>query len=163
MDNPIVGAAIKRRSNWPSVKAADAANRNNPLFATWDADVFQTWLTHHIVPVDPSTPDGEVTLATPSWAEAAVFSDPNGSPRGWDRLPRLRVPAGFLMAENEDWMGGEDLAREMSTRAPRARNERVMNTGHLLPQEAPEQMAEAMWRYLTTLAAGEWDKTRSKM
>lgn len=133
------------------------------MFTTWDAEAFELFLSHGLVPIDPKKPDGEVTLATPRWAEAAIFSDPYGPQRGWDKLLELTVPAGFLMAGNASWMGGPKVAAEIASRAPRARNERIMEAGHLLVQETPTEAANALWRFLTTLAAGDWDRQNSKL
>lgn len=106
--------------------------RNNALFKTWDDEAFALWLSHHLAPVDPSKPDGAVTLATPTWAEAATFSEPYAPARGWDKLADLQLPVGFLMAGDEFWMGGDNVANEMVWRPKRARNERIMDASHLV-------------------------------
>ncbi|GMK54032.1 hypothetical protein CspeluHIS016_0106180 [Cutaneotrichosporon spelunceum] len=152
---PLTAGALKRRSHWPSREAA-AEVRTNALFKTWDEAVFQTWLSHSLAP-DPAA-EGAVELATPTWAEAAVFSDPHSTLRGWDQLANLDMPTGFLMAGDETWMAGEELAREMVWRPKRARNERLMNATHLLIQEKPAEAAASLWRFLSTLDAGAWDK-----
>ncbi|TXT10473.1 uncharacterized protein COLE_04407 [Cutaneotrichosporon oleaginosum] len=159
MGNPIVQGALKRRSEWPSVKSA-AESRTNPMFKTWDQDVFDLYLQTSLVP----TGNGEeVTLATPKWAEAAIFSDPEGPQRGWDALPELRCPVGFVLGGDPMWLGGPKVVPEIPWRAPRSRNERIMAGGHLLPQERPAECADAAWRFFTTLAAGQWDATASKL
>jgi hypothetical protein len=103
--------------------------RSSPFFSPWHEEVFKIWETHHLVP----TEDGEgVTLATPSWAEAAVFSESEGLGQGWDALPGLEVPCAFLMAGDAGATLGEDLTREMVWRPPLATNERIMDAGHLV-------------------------------
>lgn len=82
--------------------------------------------------VIPTGNGEEVHLATPPWAEACVFSDPRAPQRGWDLLPKLQIPVGFLMAEDTQWMGGPKLQRELVWRPPRARNEMVIGAGHLV-------------------------------
>lgn len=104
-----------------------------------------------------------VQLATPSWAEAAVFSDPSAPQRGWDKLLDVTCPVGFLMAGNPMWLGGPDVAAEIPWRAPRSRNERLMDAGHLVLQEKPKETAESIWRFLATLSAGEWDKADARL
>jgi hypothetical protein len=128
---PLTMGALKRRAEWPSREAA-AAVRSSPLFKSWDDHAFDLWLSHHLVPVDPALPDGPVTLATPTWAEAATFSEPHAPARGWDKVAQLDLPVGFLMAEDEFWMCGEDVAHEMVWRPRRARNERVLGASHLV-------------------------------
>jgi hypothetical protein len=99
------------------------------MFAKFPQEVFDLWLQFGLVP----TGNGEeVHLATPPWAEACVFSDPSAPQRGWDLLPQLRVPVGFIMAEDTMWMGGDEIQRELVWRPPRARNEMVEGAGHLV-------------------------------
>lgn len=130
------------------------------MFKTWDGEVFDLYLKTSLVP----TGNGEeVTLATPSWAEGAIFSDPEGPQRGWDALPDVKCPVGFVLGADPTWLGGPKVVPEIPWRAPRSRNERVMEGGHLLPQEAPTQCADAMWRFLATIKAGEWDQSNSKL
>ncbi|EJT46544.1 hypothetical protein A1Q1_04839 [Trichosporon asahii var. asahii CBS 2479] len=159
MGDPIPLGALKRRNIWPS--PADV--KKDAMTKTWDEDVWRLWLSHGIVPVDYSKPDGEVTLATAPWAECAVFSDPVGPQRGWYALPKVRCPVGFIMAGNPTWLGGPDVTKEIPWRAPRGRNERLMDAGHLAIQERPDLVADSFWRFLTTLSAGEWDKTDAKL
>jgi hypothetical protein len=99
------------------------------MFSRFDEEVFDQWLKFGIVPTGKGE---EVHLATPPWAEACVFSDPRAPQRGWDLLPKLQVPVGFLMAEDTYWMGGPKLQRELVWRPPRARNEMVIGAGHLV-------------------------------
>lgn len=159
MGHPIVQGALKRRSEWPS-RAAAAEARTNAMFRTWDSEVFDVYLSTSIVPTGSGD---EVTLATPRWAEATIFSDPEGPQRGWDALPELKLPVGFVLGGDPGWLGGPKVVPEIPWRAPRSRNERIMEGGHLIPQEKPTECADAMWRFLTTLAAGQWDKTTSKL
>lgn len=103
--------------------------RSSPFFQSWHDEVFKIWETHHLVPLPY---DRGVTLATPSWAEAAVFSETTGLGEGWDALPELKVPCAFLMAGDAGATLGEDLTREMVWRPPLAVNERIMDAGHLV-------------------------------
>lgn len=136
--------------------------RPNPMFSKFPDSIFNLWASHGTVPVDDARADGEVTLATPPWAEAVVFSDCRAPQRGWDLLPHIQVPVGFLTAEDAQWIGGAKLAREMVSRPPRARNERT-RAGHLAVQEDPEGTAASLGRMLSTLRGGVWDDARGRM
>lgn len=124
--------AIRRRTHWPSRAEAATAMRAQPFFAAWDKDVFDLYVAHGLVPVDYAKPEGEVTLATPSWSEAAVFTEPEGVAHGWMALPKLECPVGFVMANVPVATYGEERTRDMVWRAPRARNERFPDAGHLV-------------------------------
>jgi pimeloyl-ACP methyl ester carboxylesterase len=124
--------AIRRRTHWPSRAEAAKAMRAQPFFAAWDKDVFDLYVAHGIVPVDYNQPEGEVTLATPAWCEAAVFTEPEGVAHGWMALPKLTCPVGFVMANIPVATYGEEKTRDMVWRPPRARNERFPDAGHLV-------------------------------
>lgn len=148
--------ALKRRDVWPSLTEARRLMADNPFYKAWDPAVFELWLSHGLVPVDYANPSGPVTLATPSWSESICFTEPAGEARGWDKLPYLPMPVGFVMAGTNFTTYGPELTQEMVWRPQRPRNERVMDAGHLITQEKPHKVADALWRFLTTYAAGEW-------
>lgn len=155
--------SLKRRDTWASRQAARDAMAAIPFFQRWDPRTFDLMISHGLVPVDPSNPDGPVTLATPGSQECAVFVEPTAAARAWDRLSTLRVPTAFLMAGDPERTLGEDITQELVWRPPLARNERLMNTQHLVMQEDPSQTAAAAWRMLHTLAAGEWGRSSGEI
>jgi hypothetical protein len=105
--------------------------RSTPFFSSWHDEMFKIWETHHLVPSEHG-----VTLATPSWAEAAVFSEVTGLAEGWDALPELKVPVAFLMAGDARATLGEEISREMVWRPPMVANERMMDAGHLVSDQS---------------------------
>lgn len=124
--------AVRRRTTWPSRAEAAKIMRAQPFYAAWDQAVFDLYVAHGLVPVDYGKPDGEVTLATPSWCEAAVFTEPEGVAHGWMALAKLECPVGFVMANIPVATYGEEKTRDMVWRPPRARNERFPDAGHLV-------------------------------
>lgn len=155
--------SLKRRDRWTSREAARQAMSAIPFFQRWDPRTFDLMITHGLVPVDLAQPDGAVTLATPGSQECAVFVEPTAAARTWDRLSALQVPAAFLMAGDPERTMGEPITQELVWRPPLARNERLMNTQHLVMQEDPSETAAAAWRMLHTLAAGEWGQSREEI
>lgn len=146
---PVV--TLRRRASWGSIPEALSV-RSSPFFSEWHEEVFKTWESHHLVPSpspkysststtshgSESSNDGQgaegarVILATPPWAEAAVFNEPTGLAEGWDALPNLKVPVAFLMAGDASSTLGEEITRELVSRPPIAANERLMDAGHLV-------------------------------
>lgn len=155
--------SLKRRDRWPSRQAARAALAAIPFFQRWDPRIFDLMISHALVPSDHSLPEGEVTLATPGYQECAVFVEPTAAARAWDRLPTLTVPTAFLMAGDPERTLGEAITRELVWRPPLARNERLINTQHLVMQEDPSATAAAAWRMLHTLAAGKWGRSAKEI
>ena len=107
-------------------------------------------------------------MSTPKWCEAIVFGEPTGLHEGWDKLPELQVPVGFLMAGKIGGPLTEKIAASLVWRPKDARNERVMDASHQvrvgstsrgsltddsvqIVQEKPHELADALWRFLGTL------------
>lgn len=152
----LTAGALKRRDVWPSRDEARKAMRSSPFWGSWDDDTFEIWMSHGVIPLDYAKPDGPVTLAMPSWCEGAIFCEPKGFGQGWDKLANLPFPVGFLMANKPIATLGEVVTSEMVWRPRLARVEQVTDAGHLITQEKPHTTADALWRFLTTLQAGEW-------
>ena len=173
---PLVMGAIKRRTSWSSLEDAKKLRRS-PFFGAWHEEVWSIFLSHGLVPLPASfsssaaqsdTPwkpaSGAVQLATPSWAEAAVFGEPTGLAEGWYRLSHIppEVTVGFLMATEPKATFGEKMTREMVWRAPGSVNEIVPDAGHLVSvsvsradgqavQERPDRVADALGRFIGSL------------
>jgi hypothetical protein len=123
---------LRRRDVWPSRKAAREILRPSSFFARIAAPQFEVYLNRALVPVNPADPDGPVTLATPIWAEACVFTETDAGPRSYDKLAHLPMPVGWVMAGNSATTRGDESTQEMVARPPRAINERHLAAGHLV-------------------------------
>ncbi|KAL1412834.1 hypothetical protein Q8F55_000583 [Vanrija albida] len=163
----MVPAAMRRRDIWPSRAEAYKALRDSPFFAPWADSIFDLYMTHGIVPVDYSKPDGAVTLATPAWCEAAVFCEPGGPGIGWAKLKSLSMPVAFAMAGDTSATSGPGKGpgrtHEMVWRAALSRNEIIVDAGHLVVQERPVDTADSLWRFLSTLSAGKWGASEGEI
>lgn len=155
--------ALKRRASWPSRAAAREAMGKLPFYKAFDPRTFELVISHGLVPADPNVPDGEVTLATPPWAEAAVFCESVAPARAWDKLPNIPVPIAFYMAKTAERTMGDAVTQEIVWRAPLARNERSVTAEHLLVQENPTETAQVAQRFLATLEAGQWGSSSGEI
>lgn len=148
--------SLKRRDTWESRSAAEKAWSKIKMYQDFDPRIFATTISHGLVPVDPSQPNGAVTLATPPWSEVAVFVEPWSPVRAWDKLTKLKVKTGFWMARDPERTINAELTQELVWRPPLARNERSIDADHLLVQQNPTATAQSALRFLQTLSAGEW-------
>jgi len=131
--NPLTFATMKRRAHWPSVAEA-AKVRSTAFYSKWHEEAFEMHLSHGLVPI-PRREGAESTgvqLATPKWAEAAVFAETEGLGIGWDKLAELKVPVGFVMAGDPRTTMGEELTGALVWRPAVSANERFMDAGHLV-------------------------------
>lgn len=164
----LVSGAIKRRGIWPDLASA-ASTRSSPFFASWDDEVWDLWLSHGIIPLEPgelhiaSTRHGPVQLATPPWAEAAVFAEPTAMAEGWDKLAEMNVPVGFVMGGDAQATTGEENTREMVWRAPNAKNERIMDAGHLVSTATGASTSTSMGTSITRIRDAWWSWERHRV
>jgi hypothetical protein len=153
---PLTAVTIRRRTTWASRAAARAAMRDSPFMKPWADAMVDLWVSHGLVPVDYAKPDGEVTLATPAWCEAAVFTEPTDVGRGWDKFAQLPMPVATLMADYPTATLGEPNTHEMVWRPRLARTERVLDAGHLVSAGAGRRQGGGWGRCDVTLEQG-WD------
>ncbi|KAG7532138.1 hypothetical protein FFLO_03826 [Filobasidium floriforme] len=154
----LVRSCIGRRDTWPSLRAAEEDLLRSPFFRAWDKRVFNSFLQHGLCPLtrfstyagQQDQDEGSVGLMTPRWAEATVFAGGPGMLVGYDKLSELRrdMKVTFIMAENPSSTGGSERTHDIVWRPPRAENVIVKGAGHLVMQEKPRQVAQAMYASL---------------
>ncbi len=136
----MVDAARRRRSDWPSRAEARAWFAERSLFAGWRPEALDLYVFDGL----RERPDGGVELKCPGAVEAAVFAQGEGvDVPAWVR--GLAPPALWLWAERGNFPLAHYEALAASMRA--ARVERAP-TGHLIPMERPEVVADAALRLL---------------
>ena len=86
-----------RRDIWPSQKEAEAAIRKNKFFASWDAEVLDSYLHYGLrktpTAIYPAAPEGSVTLTTTKHQESWTYLRSNFEPLTHDRgIERLLSP-----------------------------------------------------------------------
>lgn len=138
---PIVSGALRRRECWKDREAARTAWRGKPLFRTFREDCFEAYLDEALVP----TGNGILCLRYPKAWEAAIFRCTPSDPWGFVRS----VPIPVLVVRGER---SEALTRTAWKRCgdllPQGELLEIPGTGHMLPLEAPERVAEAVLRFL---------------
>lgn len=155
----LVRSCIGRRDTWPSLHAAEEDLLRSPFFRAWDERVFRSFLQHGLCPLtrfstyagqQDQDEGGSVGLMTPRWAEATVFAGGPGMLVGYDKLSELRrdMKVTFIMAEDPSSTGGSERTHDIVWRPPRAENVIVKGAGHLVMQEKPRQVAQAMYASL---------------
>eukprot|EP00884_Botryococcus_braunii_P013424 jgi/Botrbrau1/22082/Bobra.0206s0010.1 len=139
---PQVGAAQKRRQQFPSRATVNNMFRDRIPFKTWHPACFKAYVQHGF----KALPDGTVELLCPPEAEAASYRamvEPEFAQSTWDGLKRLACPV--VVAWGDDPNSGFKLAElfgpAASERVPLGRFERYHGLGHLAPMEEPRFIA----------------------
>lgn len=136
-DHPLVTLALRRRDRFASRAAVLDSYGSKPPFSPWHPDALAGYIEGGFV----EGHDG-VRLACSPRAEAEVFTAASAH-AAWERLAEIDLPVTILYGHDTDTYPpghGEALA----DRFPDAEVRAVPDTGHFLPMEMPEVVAEAV-------------------
>jgi pimeloyl-ACP methyl ester carboxylesterase len=82
---------------------------------------------------------------------------------GWDKLAEMNVPVGFVMGGDAQATTGEENTREMVWRAPNAKNERIMDAGHLVSTATGASTSTSMGTSITRIRDAWWSWERHRV
>ena len=135
--SPLVAGALKRRSVFPSRKAALETYRGRSAFRTWSDEMLADYVEDGFVDL----PTGEVTLACrPEW-ESSNFAAQDQDV--WGAVPRTVCPITILKAEIDSTCRTQGVAETLLC-ADRVSIQTIGGAGHFLPMERPKLCSEAM-------------------
>lgn len=140
----LASAAERRRREFPSRDAAAESYRSKPAFARWVDAAFDGYIECGFIG------DDEVHLACAPEVEAEIFRTWRDHDT-WDRLGEIEVPVLLMSGGTSDTIT-PDFAREQAQRFQRAGLEIVADTGHFLPMERPELVAERVLRIVEAVS-----------
>jgi pimeloyl-ACP methyl ester carboxylesterase len=144
----VVRGALRRRDRFPTREEAATAYRPRKLFRDWDADCFQDYITHGLVP----TAEGDFRLRFPKDWEARIFETFPANP--WKLIRDNAAPTMVLRGERSDTLLPEALAR-VERELPRAKVAELPLASHLFPMEKPRETAERVLAFLDALPPEE--------
>ncbi len=142
---PLVKIALNRRNWWPSREEVFAHFRPKKVFGRWSDDVL--WDYVHYGTVDGQ--DGGLRLAySPEW-EARIYALP--PTEVWKLIPEIRQPTLAIRAGESDTLNQPSWAQWQELQ-PQADFVEFEGVGHLLPMEAPEEVAARIEAFLESLS-----------
>ncbi|WP_223637433.1 alpha/beta fold hydrolase [Corallococcus sp. EGB] len=141
---PMVRGALRRRDRWTTREEAATAYRQRKLFRDWDADCFNDYITHGLVP----TEQGDFRLRFPREWEARIFETFPSDP--WSLIRANATPTLVLRGERSDTLLPDALARA-EREMKRARVDTLPLASHLFPMEMPRETAERVLTFLDEL------------
>jgi pimeloyl-ACP methyl ester carboxylesterase len=136
--------ALRRRREFASRAEAADNFSGKGAFVGWHRAAFDGYIRCGLLG------DGPVRLACDPEVEADIYRA-SGAHDTWDRLPGIAVPVLLMSGENSDTISPE-LAREQASLFGRAGVEVVPDTGHFLPMERPDLVADRVRRLVETTA-----------
>jgi pimeloyl-ACP methyl ester carboxylesterase len=136
-DSPLIQAAARRRSTFPSRESASRSYRGRGAFRTWPDEILADYVSAGF----RDLPSGGVTLTcTPAW-EASGFAAQGHDP--WTALARSEHPIDIFRAEIDSTLRLGDAAEINSDRIQITT---TPGTTHFLPMERPDLVRSALCR-----------------
>ena len=142
--HPLVRRTLRRRTSFMDQEYMFQNYRRKSIFAAIPDHVMRDYVQGLAVP----QADGSVSLKyTPDW-EVRVYETGGSADRYvWSNLSRVQCPVLVLRGERSDTLSHKTVER-LARGLPRGRAMTLTSLGHLLPLEAPEQVAAVVLEFL---------------
>ncbi|KAG2159263.1 Alpha/Beta hydrolase protein [Suillus bovinus] len=138
----LTGASLIRRDQWPSREEALRSFKCSPMFSTWHPDVLRALYE-----------SGCVRLKTPPVHEALVMAHTRASRETWELMETLDEKIELLWIlpgeQSQDVLMLLEVRKQRAWRRPaNSANVIFKSSGHLIPQESPEELAQVITDFL---------------
>ena len=143
----LVEISEKRRGQWDSREQAAAYLRARSPYKAWDEEAWAGFVQTGF----RDNAEG-AELSCPGWVEASTFREA-GDSQAWEKLARLQCPV-WVHRGNGDTGMPSTTSPEVAERIPNARDIVVDGSGHFLPLERPELVAEIVQEALRATNGG---------
>ncbi|KIL59531.1 hypothetical protein M378DRAFT_169193 [Amanita muscaria Koide BX008] len=143
----VVGALL-RRDTWKSKSEAIGLLKKIPFFSSWDPGSLEVYAECGLTGIIDEKGNELVKLKAPSLQEAVVFSSIQTQMEVYARLPTLddKIKLRWVMPgriDPDDLVGPPGATQQRVWLRPiNSSNVRIPNAGHLIPHEAPRELAD---------------------
>ena len=141
-DSPLVGAAERRRSQFPSAEDAVARFASKPPLDALDPRCLRDYVHFGFRPVDPNRPDAGIELKLPGPEEADVYRM-STTHATWDELGDVSVPVSIACGTARPGAPAE-VVPSLVERLPNAQLVEFDHLGHFGPLEDPLALSQAI-------------------
>ena len=148
---PLMAGALRRRNSWPDREFVRRSWSGKPAFEGWTDAAFDAYLEAGL---EQDSSSGRVRLRYPKDWEARIFEV--GPHDVWSEISRVKVPVLVLRGEDSDTFTA-GAARKFEQKAPNGVCRIVEQTGHMLPMQRPEVVAEMIREWLREIPANGRD------
>lgn len=138
------GGARKRRMVFRDTDELVEQYRTRPTFQRWPVEMLRLYAEHGTFRRE----DGQIELKCTGAVEGEIFARSYTLPV-WDALPSVEVPALVMRGENTEPFI-HMVAEQVSQRLPGARLITFPDSGHLLPMEQPNAVADEVLAFLSS-------------
>ncbi|KAI1787261.1 alpha/beta-hydrolase [Ganoderma leucocontextum] len=144
----LVTGAIQRRDGWASREEAYRMFASTPFFAAWDPAALEVYVQCALY----DAPDGQVRLKMPGMQEAICFAEERATFETFELLPTLdeRIELRWLVAAKIHPTDAVQRWRAVWRRPANSSHVRILEAGHLIPQETPSIFAKELHEFLSS-------------
>lgn len=144
---PLMVGALRRRDAWPDRDTVRRSWTGKAVFKDWTDAAFDAYLEAGL---EQDAASGGVRLRYPKEWEARIFEV--GPHDVWSEISRISVPVLVLRGEHSDTFTA-GAARKFEKKAQNGVCRIVEGTGHMLPMQRPELVAEMIEEWLAESTA----------
>jgi pimeloyl-ACP methyl ester carboxylesterase len=141
--NPFIERTLKRRRVFDSVEAMVSNFERKPPYSTWRKDILLDYCEFGTRP----TPDGKRELKCAPEVEAKLY-ETAAAFDGLQRILRCKTPLLIMFGARADSLGAT-LSAKVANQLKTARVIDVPNTGHFMPMEKPDYVADQAVKFLS--------------
>lgn len=142
---PMASGALKRRDTWDSPQAVFDSYRRKRIFSRLSDEALWDFIRHGTRRKDHAQADSkEVTLTFPKNWEAHIYTL---APRVWESLKQITHPTLAIRATETNVIAPETWQTWQSLQ-PEAKFVQIPETGHLVPMERPNVLAQIILEFL---------------
>ncbi|GLB33185.1 putative alpha/beta hydrolase family protein [Lyophyllum shimeji] len=160
----LVKGAHERRDVWPDRAMAMIALKKRERTQKWDPRITELFVKYAIVPhpgsYEKETPYLGVTLACTRDQEAAMYRDADGPTKPVQDLKKVctAIPVHMILGTVHDFMPARVHEAILDPRygGIYATVRKMAGVGHLIPQEAPDELGVAMYDALASTSTMEF-------
>ena len=141
---PLLPLTRRRRTHWPDRQAAFTHFRKKAVFQRWSDESVWDYVNYAL----QETETGEVTLTYSREWEAQFYATPPLNV--WQDIPQVSQPTLAIRGADSDTLPPQSWAMWQELQ-PEAAFVEIPDTGHMLPMERPQLLAETILKFLQLL------------
>jgi pimeloyl-ACP methyl ester carboxylesterase len=141
--NPFIERTLKRKRVFESVDAMMSNFEHKPPYDTWRRDILRDYCKFGTRP----TPDGKRELKCSPEIEARLYETASEFD-GLGRILDSKIPLLIMFGERSDSLG-VTLSGKIASQLKTAQVIDVPDTGHFMPMEVPEYVADQAVKFLS--------------
>jgi pimeloyl-ACP methyl ester carboxylesterase len=146
--HPLITGSLKRRRQFDDLEQVFQAYRRREIFNNFSDEGLRAYIEGM---VHPGSDGGWELVQSPEWEARIYYTGVSADLELWSRLKQLRVPTLIIRGAQSNTFWAETAARVRRTN-PKVRIEAIAASGHLVPLERPQEVADLILSFSKEIA-----------